>query len=149
MRRTPIRRQSSKARKRAAEAKPVRTYLIAESKACMICGASERNLKHHPRETNQLCCHEIANGPYRQKALDQPYAILVLCWHCNQHEVEDKAKWPEARQLALLRDRMSANYDLTAYNHLINPNAPRRIEPHEVDAYAESVLPGRLRQGTC
>ena len=83
-----------------------------------------------------LCCHEIANGPDRQKALDQPYAILVLCGWCNLVEVEDKAKWPQARQLAALRRRRPADYDLPAFNHLVNPRAPNRITEEEVDNYA-------------
>lgn len=71
----------------------------------------------------------------RQKALDQPYALLVLCYYCNQHEVEDKARWPQARQLALLRRRNPADYDLAAFNYLVNPNAPNRITQEDVDQY--------------
>ena len=81
--------------------------------------------------------HEIANGPDRQKALDKPYATLVLCWRCNCEEVEDKQRWPQARQLSRLRARRPLDYDLAAFNRLVNPNAPRRITEEEVaDAVA-------------
>lgn len=101
----------------------------------MICGASlARPRRDKPLECSQLCCHEIACGPHRQKALDKPYAILVLCWLCNM-EVTDKGKWPEARQLAVLREKRPERYDLTAYNNLVNPDAPRRITQDEVDDF--------------
>ncbi|HDY64795.1 MAG TPA: hypothetical protein ENH84_01005 [Phycisphaerae bacterium] len=84
---------------------------------------------------SQLCCHEIACGTHRQKALDKPYALLVLCWWCNGYVVTDKGAWPEARQLALLKRRSPEDYDLVAYNLLVNPRAPNRITEKEVDAY--------------
>lgn len=102
----------------------------------MICGHSPANRwRDKPAECSRLCCHEIANGPNRQKAIDKPYAILVLCWHCNGEEVENKAAWPEARQLALLQDRSPNDYDLAAYNYLMNPQAPNRITQEEVEMY--------------
>jgi len=104
----------------------------------MICGASPKKKKHRLPESNQLCCHEIANGPLRQAALDQPYAILVLCFHCNQSEVMDKANWPQARQLAVLKTFSPEHYDLQAFNFLVNPNAPNRITQEEVDEWIES-----------
>ena len=78
-----------------------------------------------------MCCHEIANGPDRQKALDQPYAILVLCWWCNAHEVTDKRQWPQARQLAVLKARAPDSYDLAAFNTLVG-RGPRRITEEDV-----------------
>jgi hypothetical protein len=89
-----------------------------------------------PASCSQLCCHEIANGPNRQKALDKPYAILVLCWHCNGTAVEDKAKWPQARQLALLQRVAPEHYNLPAFNALVNPRAPNRITQSEVDEWS-------------
>ena len=82
---------------------------------------------------SRLCVHEIANGVNRQAALDKPFALLVLCWYCNGHVVTDKGQWPEARQLAVLLEKAPEDYDLVAYNYLINPNAPKRIEQWEVD----------------
>ena len=102
----------------------------------MNCGhRPEQPHRDKPRECSQLCCHEIANGPLRDKALDQPYAILVLCYYCNSEEMEDSRKWPEARQLALLMAESPEDYDLTAYNALVNPRAPNRITQGEVDEF--------------
>jgi len=102
----------------------------------MICDHSPANpWRGKPRELSQLCCHEIACGSHRQKALDQPCAILVLCWYCNGFVVTDKKAWPEARQLATLKRKSQDNYDLEAYNRLVNPNAPRRITQGEVDEW--------------
>jgi hypothetical protein len=81
---------------------------------------------------SQLCCHEIANGPLRQKALDKPYAILVLCWWCNGYVVTNKKEWPEPRQLATLLMESPEAFDLAAYNSLVNPRAPNRITMEEV-----------------
>ena len=88
-----------------------------------------------PPELSQLCCHEILNGPLRQACLDQPQSILVLCWLCNQEEVTNKQRWPEARQLAVLKYNSPEDYDLIAHNLLANPNAPNRITPEEVKGH--------------
>lgn len=102
----------------------------------MICGRSPWSpWRDKPRECSRLCVHEIANGPLRDKALDKPYACLVLCWWCNGYEVVNKKVWPEARQLAVLKARGQGAYDLPAYNRLVNERAPNRITPEEVDAF--------------
>jgi hypothetical protein len=132
---TNMRHESAKARKRRTEAKPTRDALIAQARRCMICGHSPSHpSRSRPPRCSLLCCHEIANGPFRQKALDKPYAILVLCAWCNGYEVEDKAKWPEARQLALLRRMSPENYDLAAYNELIG-RGPNRITEEDVNKW--------------
>lgn len=139
-----MRRESAKARKRREEARPVRTALLARHRRCMICGRSPVDpWRGLPRECSELCVHEIANGPHRQKALDKPYALLVLCWHCNAEAVEDKRQWPEARQLALLRALAPEDYDLVAYNALVNPRAPNRITEEEVSAWIFRVVGSR------
>lgn len=136
MRRSYLSRRSAKQKARADEAREVRQALIDAHPECMICGSSlRRPHRFRPAECSRLCCHEIANGPLRQKALDKPYAILVLCWYCNGSVVTDKSEWPESRQLALLRASTPQHYDLAAYNALVNPRAPRRITPEEVDAW--------------
>ena len=116
---------------------------------CMICGSGPtRPLRSM---LNDLCVHEIANGPNRQAALDKPFALLVLCFHCNGHVVTDKGQWPEARQLAVLLEKSPEDYDLVAYNHLVNPNAPRRIEQWEVDKWsrlAAETADGQTKAGT-
>jgi len=116
-----MRTKSKKRARREREAKPFREALVARVGRCENCGAKRK-----------LCVHEIANGTNRQKALDQPYAVLVLCWACNGGPFENKGEWPESRQLALLRARRPSDFDLAAYLELTSPNAPRRIELWEV-----------------
>lgn len=131
-----MRRNTKRFLTRATEARPIRRRLIADAQSCQICGHSPRRLwKDKPRECSELCCHEIANGPLRQKALDKPFAILVLCSWCNQYVVADKGKWPESRQLATLQRRSPERYSLVDYNALVNPRAPNRITQEEVDAW--------------
>lgn len=89
---------------------------------------------------SQLCLHEILNGPLRDKVLDEPCALLVLCWHCNGSVVTDKRKWPVAKQLALLRRRAPDSYDLERFNWLRNPNAPRFVEEAEVNLWTERMF---------
>lgn len=127
-------------RKRMAEARPIRHRLIAEAQGCEICGHSPRHPhRGKPAECSQLCCHEIACGPNRQKALDKPFAILVLCWWCNGHVVVCSREWPEAKQLAVLRAARPGDYDLAAYNRLVNERAPERITESEVDEWTKCI----------
>lgn len=122
------------------EAKPVRDELISRVGCCEICGASPaRPRRGVPLDLSQLCCHEIANGPLREKALDQPYALLVLCWYCNGHEVVDKSEWPEARQLAVLAESRPEDFDLEAFCYLMNPRAPNRVTLDEVIEHMAQV----------
>jgi len=124
-----VKRFSDKRKAREAEAKPFRDALIDRVGHCEHCGKpDERKARYGVR----LCVHELANGPLRQKALDKPYAVLVLCWGCNGLAT-DKGTWSEAAQLKCLRDSRPEDYDLVAYNYLVNPRAPRRLEPHEID----------------
>ena len=124
-----MRHYSKKRRAREDEARGFRQDLVAQVGCCEHCGvqAIQRG-----RET-KLCVHEIANGPLRQKALDKPYAVLVLCWPCNLLAT-DKGRWSEAAQLACLQRSRPDHYDLVAYNHLVNPRAPLRITQDEVDS---------------
>lgn len=128
-----MKRISDKQWDRISESKPIRKTLIEKHGACMICGRGpHKPWKSLPMWASNLCCHEICCGKNRTRALDKPYAILVICGYCNQYIVVDKKKWPEARQLAVLQDK-SDGYDLKAYNNLVNPNAPNRITQEEVD----------------
>lgn len=134
-----MRRVSLKRQRRMKEAKPVRDELISRVGCCEICGASpSRPRRGVPLDLSQLCCHEIANGPLREKALDQPYALLVLCWYCNGHEVVDKSEWPEARQLAVLAESRPEDFDLEAFCYLMNPRAPNRVTLDEVIEHGTS-----------
>jgi hypothetical protein len=126
-----LKRYSDKRKAREAEAKPFRDALIAKVRCCERCGLAGQGYGH---PNVRLCVHEIANGPLRQKALDQPYAVLVLCWPCNELAT-DKGTWPEAEQLACLKINRPEDYDLVAYNRLVNERAPNRITEEEVDHY--------------
>ncbi len=47
---------------------------------------------------------------------------------------------PQARQLARLYMVRPSEYDLVAFNFLINPKAPQRITQDEVDAEIRNLL---------
>ena len=130
-----MRWRSKKAAQRAKESKPIRDSLIAAAKECMICGASPRKPKHPMTQLNQLCCHEISNGPLRQSL----WTSLTASWFCVFIAIS--ASWDkplaQSRQLAVLMQKSPENYDLVAFNHLVNPSI-RHDEQHEVDAWLES-----------
>jgi len=128
----PLSRLSGKTRDRLAEARPVREALVAKAGKCYICGAFPGCRNGRMSELNQLAVHEIANGPLRMKAIDKPFATLVVCWHCNG-ELNDKSVWPVARQLAVLQAKSPDDYDLVAFNYLANPKALNRWTQEEVD----------------
>jgi hypothetical protein len=88
-------------------------------------------------ELVRLAVHEIASGTHRQKALDKPYAVLVLCWECNSGSFQDRAQWPESKQLALLARRRPKDFNLQAYLELTSPRALRRIGIEEVLEFME------------
>ena len=133
-----MRRISSKRQARQAEAKPIRDALIAKAGECMICGARPGIQNGRMQQLNQLCVHELLNGPLRQKTMDKPFATLVVCWHHNG-ELNDKGLWPVARQLAVLLTKSPDDYDLAAFNRLSNPNAPNRWTQEDVDAFLDGV----------
>lgn len=110
--------------------------LVADVGECEHCGRSPGSHTRMP-ELAKLSVHEIASGVHRQKALDKPYAVLVLCWQCNSGPFQNRAEWPEARQLALLARRRSKDFDLTAYLELTSPQAMRRITIEEVLEFME------------
>jgi len=116
---------SAKTRARAKEVQAVRRRLIAESRWCMLC-------RRGGRKAN-LMCHEIARGPHRQKALDKPYAILVVCETCHR-VVHGTLDWPESRQLFRLKLSAPGRYDLDAYNRLVG-RGENRITPADVEQW--------------
>lgn len=115
--------------KREAEAKPFRERLVASVGECENCGCLSKG------RLSRLAVHEIASGVHRQNALDKPYAVLVLCWQCNSGQFQNRAEWPESRQLALLARKRPGDFDLTAYLELTSPRAMKRIEIEEVLAW--------------
>jgi hypothetical protein len=73
--------------------------------------------------------HEIARGTAnRRKAFITRFATLGLCDPGCHQEV---GSWPPAKQLALLKLRRPADYDLAAYHQLIS-----RHWPYEEDVLA-------------
>lgn len=124
-------------KKREAESKPFRDSLIAAAGECENCGCSHTSRRGRMSEMSKLAVHEIADGPHRQRALDKPYAVLVLCWQCNSGPFKDRSEWPEPRQLALLARRRPEDFDLTSYLELTSPRAMRRITIEEVLEHME------------
>jgi hypothetical protein len=117
-----MKRMSDKARKKASDAKPIGDALRSSVGRCEICGRSQ-----HP-----LDVHEISRGRgCRQKALDKPYALLVVCRWCRE-DLGSAKEWPEARQLAVLAERRLTDWNLAAYLDLTSPRDPRRITLEEV-----------------
>lgn len=127
-----MRSKSITRRNRESEAKPFRDSLVLNVGECENCGCSPSNKQGRMTELVRLAVHEIASGTHRQKALDKPYAVLVLCWQCNSGPFQDRAEWSESRQLALLARSRPKDFDLTAYLELTSPRAMRRIEIGEV-----------------
>ncbi len=127
MKRSRISPISSKRRKRMKEVKSLRSSLIKQAGRCMVCSVSTNRAR--------LACHEILNGPLRDKTLSEPCSLLVLCWDCNSNKMTDKAEWPVARQLAVLQDKNPEHYDLVRFNWLRNPNAPNYVTQEEVNAF--------------
>ncbi len=116
--------------------KTVRDALKAEVCMCEVC--------LRKRDPEQLAGHEIANGPLRQKCLDLRFALLVVCrepiWRTREECHRTVQNEPEARQLARLWLSRDYDFDLAAYNNLVNPRAPERITQDEVDVEIELLL---------
>jgi ribosomal protein S14 len=123
-----MKRMSDKTRKLYKDAKSVRDGLRALGH-CEICG----------RTGGTLDVHEICRGSHRHKALDKSFALLLVCRSCHE-ELGSAAKWPEARQLALLAECRLYDWDLKSYLELTNPRAPRRIELEEILKYMSDQL---------
>lgn len=132
-----MRQQSKKRSARMKEVFPIRSFLIEEAgRVCMNCGHGPANPhRGMPIDCSCVHCHEILGGPLRDKTLDEPCSLLVLCWHCNSGSFTDRQRWPIPRQLALLMACSPQHYDLTRFCWLRNENAPRFVEQYEVDEY--------------
>lgn len=93
-----------------------------------------------PRELSELCITEIHSGRgNRLKCLDKPFGLLAVCVFCNQ-KFTDRARFPEARQLAILMEVAPHRYDLFAYNELVG-YGQQRILQEEVDAWSQLTRP--------
>jgi len=118
---------SKKRQELMKKVKPIRDALRAEVGCCEICGCSRGTLD----------VHEIARGVHRAASLDKPFALLIVCRACHSEKLSQPAEWPEARQLACLAKSRPSQFSLTDYLALTSPNAPRRIEIHEVLKWLE------------
>jgi hypothetical protein len=124
---------SKKQAKRNGECREFRRQLVATVGHCELCF-------HDPKRVRPgsvawaLSVHEIARGCHRMKALDKPYACLVVCYLCHSTRLDSRAEWPEARQLAMLRRSRPSDYSLEDYNALIG-RGPNRITEDEVESY--------------
>ena len=116
-----MRQISNKRRELMKKVKPIRDGLRDEVGQCEICGYSHGSLD----------VHEIGRGSCRAICLGERCALLIVCRRCHE-ELGSSAKWPEARQLAVLASRRLLDYDLKAYLSFTRPNAPNRITLEEV-----------------
>ncbi len=116
-----MRRVSLKRQARNREAASFRSALRAIGR-CEWCGIV----------CGELDPHEIASGPLRQAALDKPYAVILLGRACH-NLLHRMAKDDSQRAaLAILKRSRPEDFDLTAFNKLVNPNAPHRITTSEI-----------------
>jgi hypothetical protein len=95
-------RQSKKRKALMAKVKPFRDKYLASKLLCEVC------IKRQPCDV-----HEITRGPAREESLDKPEVVLAVCRSCHRN-LEDYAKWPVTRQLAVkfLRSPMLLNLEL-------------------------------------
>ncbi len=117
-----MRSMSAKTRKRFDECREFRKALLFEIGVCELCGS--RSFPH---------LHEIARGQARLRALDKRFALLLLCHSCHMERIHNgPEKWPEARQLALLKRNRPKDLDLEAYNKLVG-YGPKRITMEDLE----------------
>jgi hypothetical protein len=117
------------------EVREYRKALIQHHGKCMLCEASPTNRVHSLPQLNVLCCHEILNGPLRDKVLDEPSCLIVACWYCNQYELDAKGDWPLSRQLSVIKQKAPERYDLRRVLELRNPQATNYVTEEEVDVW--------------
>ena len=132
-----MRRISKKRQQRIAETGKYRQELVSQVGACMLCGTNPTRHRYGLPELNNLCCHEILNGPDRDKVLMEPSCLIVACWYCNGYELVDKKKWPLSRQLWIIKTKAPERYDLKRVLDLRKPEATRFVTEEEVDAWNE------------
>jgi len=119
--------------RRLAETRGMRNGLVAKVGRCELCGTSEKDSRWRPLFLNSLACHEILNGPLRDKVLDEPACLIVACSHCNLGPLNCKGDYPLARQLAIIKAKAPDRYDRERVLELRNPNAMSFVTEEEVD----------------
>ena len=58
-------------------------------------------------------------------------AVLLLCWRCHTERIHGNEKWPDARQLAVLKRSRPEDFNLKKYNTLMG-RGPYRIEQKDI-----------------
>jgi hypothetical protein len=84
--------------------------------------------------------HELGRGPLRQLCRCCWFAVLYLCRAC--HRVLDERLASDDAQkcgLAILRRSRPEDFDLAAFNRVINPRAPNRITEAEVNDWVAAA----------
>lgn len=124
---------SPRRRRREAEAYEYRYKFCARVGRCEHCLL--------PAPVTNLCIDEIARGTsHRQKALDQPYAFLVV--RADHHRlIQD---WSRAKRLALLYLARSTDFDLEKWYTLTGRRWP---DWEDIEAEIELLL--QARNGSC
>lgn len=109
-----MRRVSKKRARQDRVTEPLVRALKEEVGRCEICEPVRWRTY-----VDDLEVHEIARGTAnRQKARGKRFASLVVCYWCHRRELSSAAKWPMARQLAVLKRSRPQDYDLAAFNRL-------------------------------
>ena len=133
-----MRSVSPKRRQREAEALPFRNALKERVGRCEVCLS--------PRMVDDLAAHEVANGALRMACLDKAFGLLIVCRYpnfrkqCDCHRIVQNES--EARQLARLYTVRPSDFDLPAFNRMVNPRAPNRITLDEVMAEVDRLTEG-------
>lgn len=114
-----MKRFSPKRLARNAEAQDFRAELVERVTLCEFCGEPAR-------PDNPLVVHEVAMGNgHRHKAMDKPYAVLVLHWWRCHPAIHRMSR---AQQLAILKHRRPDSYDIEAYYALIGRRFPDELD---------------------
>lgn len=109
-----MKRLSDKRRARLVDAAVWREKLIERVRRCEFCGVHRAS----------LAVHEIARGTSRDAALDQRYAVLVLCDWCHGALHRMAGDDQRALGLALLQRSRPFDYSLPSFWKLIGRNFP-------------------------
>lgn len=88
-RKTPLRRVSKKRAALMRKVGPERRELKERVGECMYCRKA--------LDPERLDAHEVANGAAREKCMEEPLLVIVLCRPCH----DDVQGWQPARQIGL------------------------------------------------
>lgn len=109
--------------KQRARADAYRKFCDGMAMRCPFCEVCRR------KPSSQI--HHIARGVDRQATLCDRRFVLCLCFDCHE-DIHDTEAWPRARQLAVVKRARPDDYDLAAYNEIVN----RSVDESEVEAWA-------------